>query len=273
MDIYDSHIHSINSFDGRQSVDEICRTALQKKLSGVTVSDHADLLALVPEKTMERMPKSVKTIDEAAHKYAGKLRVFRGVEMSEYDADKKNADKILGLTDYDAVLGSVHYIDFCGRLTSYSHINFGSQMPLDEVYGLLEEYIKEVLRVLDRPFFDVFCHLTCPLRYMNGEHRRGVDIMRFEEDIVRILKKMIENRIALEVNTSGIGTSLNELMPDLRILKLYKKLGGKLMTLGSDAHTSDKIGNAFNGTAQTLKGLGFDGYYYFEKRRANFVPF
>ena len=50
MDIYDSHIHSINSFDGKQSVEEICRTALEKKLSGVTVSDHADLLALIPEK-------------------------------------------------------------------------------------------------------------------------------------------------------------------------------------------------------------------------------
>ena len=273
MDIYDSHIHSINSFDGKQTVEEICRTALEKKLSGVTVSDHADLLALIPEKTMERMPRSIKTIDAAAHKYEGKLRVFRGVEMSEYHNDTENAKKILALTDYDVILGSVHYIGFNGSLTSYSHIDFGSQMPIDDVYDLLKEYLAQVSYVLDDPFFDVFCHLTCPLRYMNGEYGRGIDIMRFESDIVSILKKMIERRIALEVNTSGIGTPLNELMPDRRILKLYRELGGKLLTLGSDAHTSDRIGGAFYEAAEVLRKIGFGGYYYFDQRRAKLVPF
>ncbi len=273
MKKYDSHIHSTNSFDGKQTVDEICRSALSKGLTGVTVSDHADIWYYVSEKVFESITSSVKDVSEAAVRYDGRLKLFRGVEMSEYFYDTEKAERILDIADFDVVLGSVHCIEFENLREAYSRIDFGDAMTDEQIYAFLGKYLQEVSDILDKPFFDVLCHLTCPLRYINGKYNRGIDIMNFEKEITDILKKAMSRGIALEVNTSGIGTPFDSLMPDERILELYRSLGGEMITLGSDAHTSDRIGNAFDSTAELLKKIGFKGYLYYENRVGNYIPF
>jgi histidinol phosphatase-like PHP family hydrolase len=43
-------------------------------------------------------------------------------------------------------------------------------------------------------------------------------------------------------------------------------MGGKLVTLASDAHVPKNVGNAFRETAAVLQNMGFDGYCIFNKR-------
>lgn len=272
MEKYDSHTHSINSLDGRQTVYDICRSAIEKGLAGVTVSDHADMWYYFSEKTLDRITSSVRDIDEAAEEYDGKLRLFRGVEMSEYLYDAANAENILKITDFDVVLGSVHCIQFGEFRDAYSRLDF-AVMTDEQIYEFLKKYLQEISKLLDALFFDVLTHLTCPLRYINGRYNRGIDIMIFEKEINVILKKVISRGISLEVNTSGVGTSFDSLMPDERILGVYRSLGGEMITLGSDAHTSDHLGNAFDSTAELLKRIGFKGYYFYEKRIGNYISF
>ena len=84
--------------------------------------------------------------------------------------------------------------------------------------------------------------------------------------IKQIIKYIIDRGIAMEVNTSGIGSSYSVLLPDIEFIKLYRDMGGYLITLGSDAHTEPKAANAFPETLSLLKNLGFKHIYYFEKR-------
>ena len=104
---------------------------------------------------------------------------------------------------------------------------------------------------------DVLAHLTCPLRYINGKYKRNVSSRRYEEKIIEILKYIIENAIAMEINTSGIGNGF--LMPDEWIIKKFKDMDGYLVTLGSDTHMSQNVGNGFGEVLEILKEYGFAG--------------
>ena len=51
-----------------------------------------------------------------------------------------------------------------------------------------------------------------------------------------ILRYLIDNGKALEVNTAGLKKGLPWPNPHMEILKRYRALGGELITIGSDAH-------------------------------------
>ena len=62
---------------------------------------------------------------------------------------------------------------------------------------------------------------------------------------------MIENDVALELNTSGLRKG-GRLMPTPELVKLYIDCGGKHFTLGSDAHTARDVGKNLADAAELL---------------------
>ena len=76
-----------------------------------------------------------------------------------------------------------------------------------------------------------------------------------------ILRILIKNEIALEVNTGGYKYGLGEPNPCADILKRYKELGGKLLTIGSDAHDPAYLAYEFSRLRELLISCGFSSYY------------
>ena len=193
---------------------------------------------------------------------------MQGVEMAEYLFDRENAEIIMNLTDYDVILGSVHSVFYEDWTDSYSRLDFGAEAAsVEKVKGFLREYFKKVYEMAEKTDFDVLSHLTCPLRYINGKYGRNIDSMEFKTEIEEILKLIIKRGISLEINTSGVGSAFDSTMPDSKIIKIYCDLGGKMVTLGSDAHVPDRIANGFDFAVSELKKIGFDEYYTFKKRK------
>lgn len=50
------------------------------------------------------------------------------------------------------------------------------------------------------------------------------------------------------------------------MLKWYRELGGEIITIGSDAHRKEDIGEGVYKACNMLQDLGFTGIYVFEKR-------
>ena len=71
----------------------------------------------------------------------------------------------------------------------------------------------------------------------------------------------------IEINTSCYRYGLKDLTPSVEILKLYKKLGGDIITIGSDGHDVDQYGFKIQETKQILKDLGFKYIYTFDKMK------
>jgi histidinol-phosphatase (PHP family) len=192
--------------------------------------------------------------------------------MAEYLYDPQTAERILSLGELDVILGSVHSVRFENINDSYSRIDF-SDMPIEKIHEFLKEYFRHIAEMVEKTDFDVLTHLTCPLRYINGKYHRNVDILRHRDEIFSIFEQIIQKDIALEINTSGFDGNFAKLMPDLALIQSYKKMGGKRITLASDAHIPQNIGKGFSETAAVLQDIGFDGYCVFRRRNAELKTF
>ena len=81
--------------------------------------------------------------------------------------------------------------------------------------------------------------------------------------MTEILKTVIADGKGLEVNTSCYRYGIRDLTPAVDILKLYRDLGGKIITIGSDSHRKEHLGAHIPETMQEIKKIGFDEVYTF----------
>lgn len=273
QEFYDSHVHSQYSDDSEQTFAEIYHAAVKRGLRGLTVTDHANLSIIEEDRTFESITASAQEAKNANRCFGNEVRIFCGVEVSEHFDDMNNTNQLLHLADYDVVIGSVHRIEFGGWKDFYSKIVFDESFHTEELYGYMGRYFEYLLRVAEQADYDILAHLTCPLRYINGKYHRGLRLEPYREVIDEILHCVLRRNKSLEVNTSGIRGMYDNLMPDRSIIQRYFDIGGRLITLGSDAHTPSRVGNAFEETVNLLSKIGFHGYYHYEHRQPKFTIF
>ena len=72
---------------------------------------------------------------------------------------------------------------------------------------------------------------------------------------------MIADGKGIELNTSSRAYKLKSLMPSKEILKLYHDMGGKIITIGSDAHNADRIGDCVMESQKINAGKSVEGKY------------
>lgn len=266
----DMHVHSQSSHDSSATVADIARACLENNVFAFAITDHCDIEYCNEVDIQSILERSLNETKEAAKLFEGKVEILKGVEIGEAMWNKPYADKLLGTFSYDVIIGSVHAVRYEGYTQPYSTIDF-TQMNSCELDKYMEAYFDDLLEMVQNCDCDIVAHLTCPLRYINGKYGLNVELSKYRDKILEILDCIIEKSLSLEVNTSGLGTKYNELMPQKWILEEYKKRGGHLVTLSSDAHTPERIGNGFDSTIQILKDCGFDAYYYYKNRKATRV--
>lgn len=87
-----------------------------------------------------------------------------------------------------------------------------------------------------------------------------------------IFKYLIENGKGLEINTKSYKTyGLRTPQLDRDILIRYMELGGEIICMGSDSHTSRQVGDRFDYFAQYVKMFGFRRLGHFEGRKLKMV--
>ena len=257
--LYDSHMHTTNS-DGRSTITEMCQTALDLGVAGITITDHADMNFYESRDTYNRIKNDIAQIRAAQESFDGKLEVMCGVELGEYLYAPENGKKILGLTDYDSILCSVHFVPAARWDKPYNRIVFSEDGTDEELRDYLRLYFDLLSDTMDAFDFDVLAHLACPVRYMTRKYGRKTNVMEFEPKIREILQKVIDRNLALEWNTGGLRQ--NE-----EVFTLYRQMGGELITIGSDAHEKTEICDDFDMAMQNLKAIGFTHYHYFKNRK------
>lgn len=80
-----------------------------------------------------------------------------------------------------------------------------------------------------------------------------------------ILKIVIADGKGIEMNTSAKRYGLKDTMPSREILRLYRELGGEIITIGSDSHKPDQLGYGILEAQKILKDIGFQKICTFEK--------
>ena len=99
-----------------------------------------------------------------------------------------------------------------------------------------------------------------------------MDLSKHRERIDAIFQALIGKGKALELNTSGLRQKIGRTLPDLPLLRRYRELGGRLVTLGSDAHRTEDLAKGIDGGMELLKEAGFGEFALYVKRQPVLLP-
>lgn len=262
----DLHIHSENSFDAQSAVDEICKAAIKANLSTIAITDHCEAEFINCGEDCEfgsfdiQIPKSISDTLKAKEKYSGKLKILIGLELGEPMHDLSQTKKALVYGDFDFILASVHNLR--GRDDFY-YMDF-DKVDINQILG---EYFDELAETAAFEHFDSLAHLTYPLRYIIERTGKRPDLSGFGNQIDNIFNILIKNNKALEINVSGLFKPMNETLPDLPLVKRFFELGGKYITIGTDAHTADMVGKGIDKGIEIARQAGFKEYTIFENHK------
>ena len=261
----DLHTHSNCSFDGTNTAAEMTAQAAARGISILALTDHCEIDHFFSQGYLSAVRKAFAQA-RAASSLDARVEVLAGIELGQANINYELANRILAAHPYDFVLASLH------RLPNMMDFYSLSRTPENASY-LLTHYFDTLYEMAQWGNFDAFAHFTYPLRYIRGEFHLNIDLTDYQEKIDRILSLLAASGKALEINTAGLRQNLGELIPDLSILRRFYALGGRFVTVGSDAHSACALGSAIPTAIQAAQAAGFGGLTIYRNRQPIFLPF
>jgi histidinol-phosphatase (PHP family) len=196
------------------------------------------------------------------------IKFLCGAELGQITSDPGISAALVTDKRLDIVLASVH--ELAGK-EDFAFIDYSTYSD-DELHALVGEYFAELEKLCRFGQFDILAHLTYTLRYMEGKAGRHVNMDLFEERIRVIFDLLIKNGKGIEINSSGLRQkTYGKPFPDFRFVKLYREMGGTILTVGSDSHVPEDVGSGIKEAVEIAKAAGFDRLTYIEKREPHFV--
>lgn len=278
MQLIDCHTHTQFSMDSEADINAMIKKAKELNLAAYAITDHCECNCWYPKEHYENtelfdyfnykddFEASLSAVTELKEKYSD-FNLICGTELGQPLADLEIAEKCIADSRLDFVISSVHQIK---DEKDFFYINY-YHMSTAEINNLLERYFSEVYELCKWGKFDVLGHLTYCLRYMKIRNGITPNMKLFDEIIAESLRTLADKCKGIEINTSGIRQGFGTTFPSLKYIKLFREFGGKIISIGSDAHKVRDLGaNIAEGT-ELAKAAGFSEICYFKKRQPVFI--
>ena len=240
---------------------EMAEAARRLGFQEICFTDHVEPIwfgSTAPRKTYDWGPLTEEF--RAAQAAVGdRIRLRLGVELGDAVWDLDRSEAIMARAPaLDFVIGSIHILSeqMDGR-------DLYSLAPRDEAetQACLADYLCQIQRLARWGGFHVLGHLTLPLRYLNENRGMHVSFDGFEAEMEDIFRTIIPKGIGIELNTNRGNTPLR----DAKWLKLYRGMGGEVITLGTDAHAPAAVGCAIREGQALLRECGFRRFCTFRQ--------
>ncbi len=250
----DLHTHSCYSFDANVPVDEMCRAAIAAGLTDYAITDHCDVDYEVNHWRPNLDRDAVwEEMTAAKEKYKGQINILRGVELGNITHYPDFADKVLDAHPYDFVIGSVHNLRGMPDCSSFNY----QEIPEKQREFLFNQCLDENIGIVKYGRISTLGHITYMYRYIKLA-RLEMDFAPFRDKLCTLFGLLIEKDIPMEVNVSTMWRGLGFSMPHRELLELYRSCGGKLLTVGTDSHSTEHVGECVKEGFALIKSCGFD---------------
>ena len=254
--IFDSHIHTKFSADSKMLAAEVLDKAERLNL-GVVFTEHFDYGLELDGRKFEFNP--AEYMNEYKNLRGEKVRL--GVEVGLRKFARATNSNFIGQADFDFVIGSIHLVD---DLDIY-YPEFYADKDKATAYRKYFEQMAQEIAIAD---FDALGHIDYICRaapYDNPE----IDYAAFKAQIDEVLKIVVERGKVLELNTRRFDKSraVEELIP---VYKKYRELGGRFVTIGSDAHRVEAVGNYFERALDFVSELDLTPVTFHERKLEKF---
>lgn len=274
----DYHVHTEFSDDSNYPMEQVIKDAITKEFDELCFTDHVDYGIkkdwdepgeMIYRKggagEPDQMPVAnvdypvyYKTFQKMKELYQDKISLKFGLEFGMQAHTVEKYEKLFSRYPFDFIILSVHEIED----KEFWDQGFQNGMTQQE-YN--ERYYEEMLYLVQNYHnYSVLGHMDLITRY----DKAGVyPFEKLKPILTKILKTVIADEKGIEVNTSSHRYGLKDLTPSRDILKLYKELGGKIITIGSDSHKPEHLGAFVDETKEELKALGFEQICTFDKMK------
>ena len=267
----DYHVHSTFSDDSVYPLEDICADAVRLGLDEICFTDHVDY-GVKPDRDHPELAhvhngRPIMNVDYERYfpllnqmraRHAGELSVKRGLEfgVQRHTLGRYEALFDRWRDDLDFVILSIHQVGD----SEFWNGDFQRGRSQEEYQ---EAYYGELLRVVERfDRYSVLGHLDLIRRY---DPAGPYPFAKTRDLVAAILERVIATGHGIEVNTSSYRYGLDDLMPSTDVLRLYRDLGGRIVTLGSDSHAPGQLGSHIRDVEHALSQLGFTETYTFDR--------
>lgn len=258
--MFDYHLHSRISFDSNEDPVDMVKAAEKMGLREICFTDHYDFndefqdmrdIFLMEDYKREYLPL-----------HSDKVKIRRGVEAGLTHLNKSEIDALANSFNFDFIIGSVHY---AGGYDPY-YEEFWTRNGIDTAF---EKYLLQSLRcVKEHDNFDVLGHINYVCKSVHSPTKKPLYYSDYADICDEIMKTVAEKGIGMEINTSGVDR-VGEFLPSLDYIKRFRELGGEIITVGSDAHDSSRVGQYIGGALEIAKEV-FGYVCTFENRKPVF---
>ena len=255
--MFDFHMHSTVSFDAKDTAKDMVAAAERKGLKEICFTDHIDY---TPEMDM--------VFDTGVYRAAyenlrsDKVLVRRGMEYGLEPGNQKQFKEDLKRFPFDFVIGSVHLVD---GLDVYL-APYWEGKTYEQAIGLFLE--NTLACVESHEDYDVLGHLTFIAKARANPKRQLIPYEDHKVIFDEILRQLVRHEKGMEVNTSGIDLCGGTL-PTMDFIRRFHELGGRIVTVGSDAHNCARVGQYAFEVVKELKEI-FGYVCTFEGRKPIF---
>ncbi|MFM0349829.1 histidinol-phosphatase [Paraburkholderia sp. RL17-347-BIC-D] len=261
----DSHTHTFYSKHAVGSVDEVVRSALERGIGVLTLTDHAPFHVDSRNRLLvSELDSYLEDIERARSAYRGDITILRGLEFDYLPGSYESTARMLARHDLDFAIGSIHYVPMNG----HDMVKVWELGRLNDP-AVLERYFASLDELLECGLFDAVGHADTLVR--------GVPepvICSYMEPLAAAFAR---HGIAFELNASGLRkTTLDPLLGQetetgwsfpSRVLMPMLIEAGASFTIGSDAHAPGDVGRGLQSMIDALVPLGLRTVSYFEERR------
>jgi histidinol-phosphatase (PHP family) len=233
----DAHLHTDLSPDSTVPIDVYAAAALERGIAEIAITDHVDFEPGAPAFGYTTFEDRERIVRDAAERWGPQgVQIRFGVELTydrSWEADIRDH---LARYDYDFTIGSVH-----DRVDSeYSPRRVGAWVQGRSLAEIVAPSFVEVEAAARSGLFDAIGHIDGVKRYV-FPHITPADFEAAPELYEPILHALVESGTALEVNTSGLRYTIQQAFPHPAIVARFRELGGRAVTVGSDAHRPDQM--------------------------------
>lgn len=252
--LVDCHIHSVYS-DGKNSLEDNIKTALNRGIETIALTDHWGMPEFVDcSINGKELPSYFSSIEILRDRFP-QIEIISGLEADWYPGCAENLNHIKNrfATQYDNerlfLLGSVHYLKE-KPLDWDKDVRIWEELGANELWHL---YVDQWCKAATSHLFDSMAHPDLPkvLRYLGYEP--SIDLAPLYREMAQAAK---EGGIHVEINTAGPTKQYTDFYPERPLLEEFFAVGVPL-TVGSDSHTKERIGENIIGAYDYARSVGY----------------
>ena len=242
--LFDSHVHTEFSADSEMKAAEALAVA-EKLGIGLVFTEHLDAGFTAKDgKEFSFVPHDYW--QAYSHLRGDTLRL--GVEIGMRASTRDFSEEFSRQVPFDMIICSQHLVDDIDIYYPDYYAGKDKQEAYHRYFVQMAENLKA------HSFANTLGHIDYICRYAPYE-KPDIIYTDFADEIDAVLQTAIETDTAMEINTRRLGdrAALESLLP---IYRRYKEMGGRFVTIGSDAHGDDAIGTHMQLACDFAESLG-----------------